>query len=61
MKTPTLATVTFLPLSLLVGIYGMRFNNMPELAWKYAYFLLLGSMASIVIVTTILFRKKKWF
>ena len=47
MKTMAIITVFFMPLSFLAGIYGMNFErdvgNMPELGWKYGYWLLLGA------------------
>jgi magnesium transporter len=55
----TIVTVVFLPLTLLVGIYGMNFDNMPELHYKDAYFLLLGVMGTIVISLVLVFRKLK--
>lgn len=61
MKALTLATAILLPLSFLVEVYGLNFTNMPELGWKYDYLVLLGTMASIVMGTATLFRKKKWF
>jgi magnesium transporter len=60
MKVLTIVTVTFLPLALLVGIYGMNFENMPELKFKNAYYVLLSVMAGIVIALLLLFRKMRW-
>ncbi len=60
MKTLTLVTVVFLPLSLMVGIYGMNFGHMPELGWHYGYFMLLGVMACIAGGIIYLFRRKGW-
>ena len=47
MKTLALVASIFLPMSLVAGIYGMNFHNMPELAWPWAYFAVLGVMAMI--------------
>ena len=60
MRLLTVITIIFMPLTLLSGIYGMNFDYMPELKYHYAYFILLGVMATIVIVLLIVFRKKRW-
>ncbi len=60
MQVLTIITVIFVPLSFLAGIYGMNFEYIPELGFKYAYFILLGVMASIVFIQLILFRRRKW-
>ena len=60
MKVLTIITAIFVPLSFLAGIYGMNFEHMPELGWKYAYFVLLGAMATIATTMLILFKKIRW-
>lgn len=60
MKVLTIITAVFVPLSFLAGIYGMNFENMPELGWKYAYFVLLGTMATIATTMLVLFKKIRW-
>ncbi len=60
MRVLTVVTVMFLPLGLLVGIYGMNFEHMPELKSRYGYFMLLGFMAFTVSTLVFLFRKKRW-
>ena len=60
MKVLTVVTVIFVPLTLLVGIYGMNFENMPELKNANGYYLLLSAMAFISLSLLILFRRKKW-
>ena len=50
----------FLPLTLMVGIYGMNFENMPELKYENAYYVLLSVMGTIVVVLLLLFRKMRW-
>ncbi|MFT5728939.1 MAG: magnesium transporter [Desulforhopalus sp.] len=59
-KILTIVTTIFLPLTLVVGIYGMNFEYIPELKIKYAYFVLLGFMLSISTFLLYLFRKLKW-
>ena len=61
MQILTVITTIFMPLSFLAGLYGMNFLNMPELQWKYGYFLLLFLMFSIGIGMFILFKRKGWF
>ncbi len=56
----TVVTVIFLPLTLLVGIYGMNFEEMPELKIHNAYFILLGAMAVIAVSLLIIFRRLRW-
>lgn len=61
MKTLTILSVIFIPLTFLAGIYGMNFENIPELKFKYGYFILLGIMVLITIVSVWYFKRKKWF
>ena len=60
MKVLTVVTVIFVPLTLLVGIYGMNFENMPELKSPYGYFTLLGVMAFLASGLFYIFRRKHW-
>ena len=60
MRLLTVITVIFMPLTLLTGIYGMNFDNMPELHWHYGYFILLGVMATIIISLLVFFNRRKW-
>ncbi|MDH5485558.1 MAG: magnesium transporter CorA family protein [Gammaproteobacteria bacterium] len=60
MKVLTIVTVIFVPLSLLVGIYGMNFVNMPELKSSHGYYILLGVMLAIASVLLYIFRRMRW-
>jgi magnesium transporter len=60
MKVMTLISTTMLPLSLIAGIYGMNFDNMPELRSANGYFITLGAMALVGILFTIYFWRKGW-
>lgn len=60
MRTLTVLSAIFLPLSFVAGVFGMNFEYMPELKIHYAYFFVLGGMLSIAIALLIFFRKKHW-
>lgn len=60
MKIFTVVTSVFLPLSLVVGWYGMNFKGIPEYNWEYGYQYLIGLNVTIVCVMVGLFIKKKW-
>ncbi len=60
MQVLTIITTIFVPLTFLVGVYGMNFDNMPELHWKHGYFYLWGFMLAISIALIFYFRRKKW-
>lgn len=61
MKVLTIFASIFLPLTFFAGIYGMNFEHMPELAWKYGYFTLLSIMLLTAVGMVAFFKKKKWF
>lgn len=61
MKVLTVISSLFIPLTFLAGIYGMNFEFMPELGWKYSYFTLLGVMVLVLIGMVLYFRSRKWF
>jgi len=61
MKVLTVISTIFIPLTFLAGIYGMNFDNMPELHFKYSYFILWGIMIVLFLSMIYFFRKKKWF
>lgn len=60
MKILTIVTAIFIPLGFLAGLYGMNFEVIPELKFRYGYFILIGIMATIATVLMIIFRRKKW-
>jgi magnesium transporter len=60
MKVLTIITAVFVPLSFLAGVYGMNFGYMPELSFRYGYFVVLGVMATLVVVMLALFRRSRW-
>lgn len=60
MKVLTIISTIFIPLSFVAGVYGMNFDNMPELHWKYSYFVVMGGMTLAVIGMLLFFRKKNW-
>jgi len=60
MKVLTIITAIFVPLGFLAGIYGMNFENMPELHTSSGYFILLGVMLGIATTLLLVFRKKHW-
>ncbi|OWR30685.1 magnesium and cobalt transport protein CorA [Saccharibacillus sp. O23] len=61
MKTLTVITTVFMPLTLIAGIYGMNFENMPELHFKYGYFVVLGAMVFLAGAMIGWFWRRGWF
>ncbi len=60
MKVLTIMASIFIPLTFMAGIYGMNFENIPELHFKYGYFYLLGAMVLVFIGMLWYFKRKKW-
>ncbi len=60
MKFLTVIGTIFMPLTFLVGVYGMNFKHFPELEWKNGYFFLWGVMISVALFMVIYFRRKRW-
>ncbi|MEI7433767.1 MAG: magnesium/cobalt transporter CorA [Methanomicrobiales archaeon] len=60
MKVLTLIATIFIPLTFVVGLYGMNFRNMPEIEWEYGYYSVLVIMVIMVTVMLAYFRRKKW-
>ncbi len=60
MKVLTAISLIFMPLTFIVGVYGMNFKYMPELEWRYGYFITLLAMLGIGVVMLLYFKRKKW-
>jgi magnesium transporter len=60
MRVLTVVTTIFIPLTFIVGVYGMNFENMPELKSRYGYFFVLGGMAAVAIGMLLFFKRKRW-
>ncbi len=61
MKILTVVSVIFMPLTFLVGVYGMNFKHMPELDYTYGYYIVVAIMIAIALGMVYYFKKKKWF
>lgn len=61
MKLLTIVSVIFMPLTFIVGVYGMNFKNMPELEYKDGYYIVMGVMLVLVLAMIYYFRRKHWF
>jgi magnesium transporter len=60
MKVLTIVASLFIPLTFVAGIYGMNFTHMPELHWKYGYFMIWFIFIVTIAGLLIYFKKKKW-
>jgi len=60
MKVLTIIATIFIPLTFVVGIYGMNFKYMPELEWRWGYFVIWGIMLFLAGLMLIGFKRKKW-
>lgn len=60
MKVLTVISVIFMPLTFIAGVYGMNFDNIPELHWQNGYFYVWGIMITLVIGMLIYFKRKDW-
>ncbi len=61
MKVLTIIATTFIPLTFIVGVYGMNFQHMPELAWRWGYPAVWAVMVLVFIGMVIFFKRRKWF
>ena len=60
MRVLTIIATIFIPLTFIVGVYGMNFQHMPELAWRWGYPAVWGVMLLVIIGMVIFFKRKKW-
>lgn len=60
MKMLTIIATIFIPLTFIVGVYGMNFKYMPELQYRYSYFIVWGVMIVIALLLIFYFKRKKW-
>ncbi len=60
MKTLTIISTIFVPLTFIVGLYGMNFRNFPEIEWKYGYPFVWALMAVVVVFILRYYRRKHW-
>jgi len=60
MKVLTIIATIFIPLTFIAGIYGMNFDFMPELNWKWGYFACLLVMSVVAFSMLMFFKRKKW-
>ncbi|REJ80234.1 MAG: metal transporter [Acidobacteria bacterium] len=60
MQTLTIVTVIFVPITFMAGIYGMNFEYIPELGFRYGYFFLLGAMVLVVAGLLVLLHRRGW-
>jgi magnesium transporter len=61
MRVLAVVATIFMPLTLLAGIYGMNFHYMPELAWRWGYFAVLGIIGFVILVMIVRFWAAGWF
>ncbi len=60
MKVLTIISTIFIPLTFIAGVYGMNFHYLPELTWRYGYFIVLGLMLAVALGMLSFFRRKGW-
>lgn len=61
MKRLTVMSTIFIPLTFMVGVWGMNFSNMPELNWRYGYLVSWAVMLIVGVIVYIWLRRKKWY
>jgi magnesium transporter len=61
MKVLTIIATIFIPLTFVAGVYGMNFDNMPELHWDLGYGFAWGIMVAVSVTLIVFFKKRNWF
>jgi len=61
MRVLTVISVIFIPITFIVGVYGTNFEYLPELHWRYGYFVMWGIMLATIFGMLSYFKRKKWF
>ena len=61
MKTLTIISAIFIPLTFIVGVYGVNFKYMPELEYKHGYYTVVGVMVFIGLLMMYYFKRRRWF
>jgi magnesium transporter len=57
----TIFAAIFIPLTFIAGIYGTNFEYLPELHYKYSYYIFWGVLLVIALLMVLFFKRKKWF
>src|SRR6056297_1552541 len=60
MKVLTIFASIFIPLTFIAGVYGTNFNYIPELEYKYSYFIMIGGMLIVAVIMLFYFKRKDW-
>jgi magnesium transporter len=60
MKVLTIISTIFIPITFLVGVYGMNFPNMPEIGWRWGYLAVWGVVVAVVAAMVAFIRRRKW-
>jgi magnesium transporter len=60
MRVLTVIATIFIPLTFIVGVYGMNFDNIPETHWHYGYFIVWGIMVTLAVGMLLAFKRRKW-
>lgn len=60
LKILTIFSVIFIPITFVVGVYGTNFDFIPELHWRYGYFMMWGVIVVIILTMLLIFKNKKW-
>lgn len=60
MKVLTIFAAIFIPLTFIAGVYGTNFEYLPELHYKYSYYIFLGGMVAVAIAMLLFFKRRRW-